>query len=168
MDTYTRNSRRRAVWILLTVLWMGVIFFFSAQNAEESSNLSGGITDFIAHLIRPDLDRLPETDQQAFLNQLSFFVRKGAHFSEYAVLGLLLTGLAGTFAWNRWIRGLFSWGIGTLYAVSDEFHQTFSDGRSPQLRDVCIDSSGVLFGILAMTAICVIITSICQRNKAKG
>ena len=121
MDTYTRNSRRRAVWILLTVLWMGVIFFFSAQNAEESSSLSGGITDFIAHLIRPDLDRLPETDQQAFLNQLSFFVRKGAHFSEYAVLGLLLTGLAGTFAWNRWIRGLFSWGIGTLYAVSDEF-----------------------------------------------
>ena len=89
MDTYTRNSRRRAVWILLTVLWMGVIFFFSAQNAEESSSLSGGITDFIAHLIRPDLDQLPEADQQAFLNQLSFFVRKGAHFSEYAVLGLL-------------------------------------------------------------------------------
>lgn len=162
-----KRNRQRMIWIFLVVVWMGVIFFFSSQNAEESSSLSGGITDFVAHLIRPDLEQLADWEQEEFLSQLSFFVRKGAHFSEYAVLGILLTGFFGTFAWKGWVRVLAGWGIGTFYAVTDEFHQTFSDGRSPQVRDVCIDSAGVLFGILAMTAICVIITSICQRNKAK-
>lgn len=158
---------QRLAWLFLIGLWMGVIFYFSSQSGEESSHLSGGITELAARLIRPDLDQMSQADQQAFLNQVSFFVRKGAHFSEYAVLGVLLTGFFRTFAWKGWARGLVSWGIGTVYAATDEFHQTFSDGRSPQIRDVCIDSSGVLFGILAMAAICVIITAICQRNKAR-
>jgi hypothetical protein len=37
--------------------------------------------------------------------------------------------------------------IGVLYAVSDEIHQTFVPGRAGQLRDVLIDSCGVLAGI---------------------
>ena len=36
--------------------------------------------------------------------------------------------------------------FGILYASSDEFHQSFVGGRSPEVRDVCIDSCGVLFG----------------------
>ena len=35
-----------------------------------------------------------------------------------------------------------AWITGTLYAASDEFHQMFTGERSPQVRDVCIDSSG--------------------------
>lgn len=159
-------TRQRIAWFTCIVLWMGVIFFFSSQNGEESSNLSGGITKFLAHLIQPGMDQWAEVRQQEFLEQLSFWIRKGAHFSEYAVLGFLLMGFARTFVWKGWVRFGICWGIGTLYAVSDEFHQTFSDGRSPQIRDVCIDSAGVLFGILAMICLCVIITLICHRSKA--
>ena len=39
--------------------------------------------------------------------------------------------------------------IGALYAVSDEIHQIFVPGRSCELRDILIDSAGVLVGILA-------------------
>lgn len=161
------RTRERFIWAALIVAWMGVIFWFSAQSGENSAALSGGIVEWAAHLIRPGLDQMPQTERQAFLDSLSFFVRKGAHFSEYAVLGVLLTGFLRTFAWKGWVRGLTAWGVGTLYAVSDEWHQSFSYGRSPQLGDVCIDSGGVLFGILAMALICVIITSICQRSKVK-
>ena len=42
-----------------------------------------------------------------------------------------------------------AWLIGTAYAVTDEFHQSFVPGRSCELRDVVIDSCGVLTGVLA-------------------
>ena len=38
------------------------------------------------------------------------------------------------------------WGVGTLYAVSDEFHQGFVAGRGPSVVDVMIDSAGVIAG----------------------
>ena len=44
--------------------------------------------------------------------------------------------------------GLIAWGIGALYAVTDEIHQMFSEGRSCEFRDICIDAGGVLFGVL--------------------
>ena len=38
--------------------------------------------------------------------------------------------------------------VGSIYAVSDEFHQMFSGGRTPAVGDVCIDALGVLFGLM--------------------
>ena len=49
---------------------------------------------------------------------------------------------------NQFFCGLIAWGIGTLYAVSDEIHQVFIDGRSCELRDIAIDAGGVLLGVL--------------------
>ena len=45
-----------------------------------------------------------------------------------------------------------AWGIGALYACTDEFHQRFVPGRSGELRDVGIDCCGVLTGVLLYTA----------------
>ena len=55
-----------------------------------------------------------------------------------------------------------SWLTGTLYALSDEFHQRFVPGRSCSLRDVLIDSAGCLSGIL----ITVILKSRKQSKKS--
>ena len=41
-----------------------------------------------------------------------------------------------------------AWALGTLYAASDEVHQLFIEGRTGQLSDVLLDSSGVLAGAL--------------------
>ena len=38
--------------------------------------------------------------------------------------------------------------IGVIYAISDEFHQSFIPDRSSSFFDVIIDTSGVIFGIL--------------------
>ena len=67
-------------------------------------------------------------------------LRKLAHVSEYAILGFLLA------------RALRRPGVAVAlaagYAVTDEVHQTFVEGRHGAPRDVAIDASGALVGVL--------------------
>ena len=69
-------------------------------------------------------------------------LRKGAHMAEYGVL------------WFLWWRAMGSGhpapsiAITLLYAVSDEFHQTFVDGRHGSPVDVLIDAVGVTIAAL--------------------
>lgn len=71
---------------------------------------------------------------------------KVAHFGAYTVLGLLLARGAFT---SRLSAG---WPvlIGLLYAASDEIHQHFVPGRSPDVADWTADTLGVAFGCYFM------------------
>lgn len=71
-------------------------------------------------------------------------LRKLAHLAEYAVLGALLC---------RAVRrpGL-AVALAALYAVTDEIHQTFVEGRHGAPLDVAIDTTGALLGVLAWGA----------------
>ena len=78
---------------------------------------------------------------------LHFLFRKGAHFGVYAVLGVLslrafqISGYSGK-------RSIFyGWMLATLYAGTDEYHQTFIPGRSGEMTDVMIDSIGAMTGV---------------------
>jgi VanZ family protein len=69
-------------------------------------------------------------------------LRKGAHITEYAVLGaLLLRALSDPAA---------ALVAGIAYATSDEIHQHFVRGRHASPVDVGIDTVGLLLGILAL------------------
>jgi VanZ family protein len=68
-------------------------------------------------------------------------LRKCAHVTEYAMLGLLLA--------RALQRELPAFALGVLYAVSDELHQSFVRGRHAAPLDVAIDSVGVLIGLVA-------------------
>jgi VanZ family protein len=67
-------------------------------------------------------------------------LRKLAHLVEFAVLGLLLA---------RAVPDLPAFAAGVAYAVTDEVHQHFVDGRVGAPVDVGVDAVGVLVGILA-------------------
>jgi VanZ family protein len=67
-------------------------------------------------------------------------LRKLAHAGEYAVLGALLLRATG----RTWL----TFALATLYAASDEFHQTFVRGRMGSPIDVAIDALGVAVGIV--------------------
>lgn len=67
-------------------------------------------------------------------------LRKLAHATEYAVLGALLVRATG--------RTGLAIALGTLYAVSDEIHQTFVPGRMGSPVDVAIDAIGVACGVV--------------------
>ncbi|MFH5836255.1 VanZ family protein [Proteiniclasticum sp. C24MP] len=123
-----------------SILWMGFIFFLSHQQGGSSSELSSGITETLYSIIHAFLPRLNlEADFFHFL------VRKGAHFTAYLILALFVAHAMKQKDRTSFFRVFF---FCMLYANSDEFHQTFVPGRSGELRDVLIDSSGAVTGIL--------------------
>ena len=143
----------------MTLLWMGVIFWFSAQNAENSSGMSGHLLQTLLSVLVPHWESRTEAERLAMLEGLHTIFRKCGHFSEYTVLGMLLTGTArqrqkciseSRQAVTKEVTILPAL-CALLYACSDEFHQRFVPGRSCELRDVCIDFSGALLGILLST-----------------
>jgi VanZ family protein len=67
-------------------------------------------------------------------------LRKGAHLTEYAVLGALLYRALG--------REPLALAVGIAYAATDELHQHFVHGRHASPVDVAIDAVGVAAGML--------------------
>lgn len=140
-------KRKILPWTLV-ILWMAVIFLFSHQPAKESSQLSSGITKTIADIIT-------STAPDIKLNQesLHFFIRKCAHFGVYLILGILVVNSLSHYNMSKPKVILLAFLICGLYAISDEIHQLYVPGRSGQVSDVLIDSSGGLVGILSIVAI---------------
>jgi VanZ family protein len=126
-------------WIA-SILWMGVIFMFSSDDAVGSNEKSDTILTAFFSLFGKD----GATDLQAF----SFWLRKAAHFAEYLVLGGLVAN-----AWRNTLPPRHLWRVFLLsvvfcviYAATDEIHQMFVPGRAGRLADVAIDSAGAAVG----------------------
>ena len=156
MGKVNRQTRKLIFLIVLTLLWMCLIFWFSAQNADVSSDLSGGLLHKLLSVIVPHWKTRTEAEQLAIMEGLHTIFRKCGHFSEYTVLGMLLTATArqrqncisdSRQAITKEVIILPAL-CALLYACSDEFHQRFVPGRSCELRDVCIDFCGGCLGIL--------------------
>lgn len=153
-----RSRLRLIIFSILSLAWMGVIFFFSAQSGESSDSQSGFVVDIIKAV-------LPFNISDEGIDTLSFLVRKLAHFTEYAILGIfyIQTLIAGDKRERelRWL--IISALMCFIYAVTDEFHQSFTDGRSPAVMDVFIDTAGGLSG----AAICVAVRNIVLKRKER-
>ena len=80
---------KRIISYIPLIIWMAVIFLFSAQTSENSSETSSLPAAILARIINPDFELLNETDQTALIDKCQFAVRKLAHFSVYTVLGTL-------------------------------------------------------------------------------
>lgn len=128
---------------ILVVLWMGLIFFFSSQPADDSKELSTGVTEVILSVVE---SVAPESD--LFVENLHHFVRKNAHFLIYFVLGMLVVRAFRVSQIRNKTSILLALGICIVYAISDELHQLFVPGRGAQVKDVLIDSTGAFVGII--------------------
>lgn len=123
------------------IVWMVVIFTASTDlmSAEHTSR-------FIAPFLRW---LAPGISAGAIL-AVQFFVRKLAHLTEYAILGALLwRALRESFATltNRAVVG-GAFLIAAIFAVSDEFHQSFVASRTASPPDVLIDACGAAAGLM--------------------
>ena len=125
------------------VLWLGLIFF--ASTGEFSAENTSLIIGPLLHWLFPNI-----SDER--VNLVHFFVRKLAHFTEYAVLALLavraFTNSSHEAIRRRWF--LLSLLLIALYALSDEFHQSFVTTRTASLYDSLIDTSGGLTALLLL------------------
>lgn len=88
---------------------------------------------------QPDLPR-PQSDW------LNFVMRKTAHFSIYAVLALCY--LYALNSWQHWRIALV---LAILYAISDEYHQSWTPNRRPAWTDVLIDTAGAMTSLALVT-----------------
>lgn len=137
------KTKKRILSIIPALSMMIIIFCFSSQTAETSSESSYSIATEITNLIgRPDSVFVVET-----------IIRKLAHCFEYALLAVCISfhfSIAQYKYCNRFLSAMI---VTVLYATTDEIHQLFVPGRSGQLRDVFIDSIGALMGCLLFSYI---------------
>ncbi len=128
------------------LLMMYIIFSFSAQDGAASANLSYKVSHKAVSIADRALD-LELTDQQVArcIRKIHFYVRKLAHFSEYFLLAITVAFPLYVYG----VRGIWLVIAGGILCVGfAELHQHFVSGRSCSVRDVVIDSCGVLTGIV--------------------
>lgn len=134
---------KKIITLILIILWMILIFYLSNQVSNESSRLSGGLTRKILEVLHM-LDGKTIEQQET----IETIIRKLAHFFLYALGGILILLHINLYKITDKRKVIISWIIGTTYAITDESHQIFVPGRSGEIRDVFIDSLGVIIGII--------------------
>ncbi len=143
MTVFNKSKTKLHIFTFLTILWIAVIFSFSLQSGDESSKLSGGIVSWLVSLVfSPDF---------ANVELLETIVRKMAHFTEYTILGVLLSFTTGETKCRKSI--LIPWLLGVCVACCDETIQLFSDGRAGRIADVILDAAGVFVGVFVCSKI---------------
>ena len=133
-----KRIKKIILWTIIIVytLW---IFHNSAQTGKVSANLSQTLSYRIY-------------DYLQFLHFIPFqlfhtLIRKFAHFSEYALLGILVSTVSShTIQERQQKMVIILWMI--LVPILDEGIQCFTPGRSAELRDCIIDMCGFGFGFL--------------------
>lgn len=153
-------EKRRVLAGVLAILWMCMIFAFSAQESEESSEVSGAFSQQIVSSVGKFFHlNLNDEDLLRIAEAIETPVRKAAHMAEYAVLSVLI------YIWlGKWKHAIV---FAALYAAGDELHQRFVPGRAGRLADVMIDSAGAVLGVLIFIGVKKCIISLRNRHKYK-
>ncbi len=151
------------VLISLTVLWTAFIYSNSLESAEESSEKSSTVTEIVnevASAVGVE-EEIPHST-----------VRSMAHFTEFAVLAVLLCADAQAALWSHFrkkplhlcLAALASVLACFLLATVDELLQKLSDGRVCDFSDVLLDTSGALTGAVCFALIFYIAVFISKKR----
>lgn len=118
---------------------------FSAQNGNESGNVSEGLTRNL----------FPSVASDDLIFLLEKIIRKIAHYSIYFCLGIFayftfLNYIKGFTEKNATFFLLIALAVGFcfIYSISDELHQSFVPGRNGAFKDCCLDTFGALTGVI--------------------
>ncbi len=185
-------------WVLVG-LCIAFIWGNSMQKGEDSSKVSSSIAQIpsdIIQAVKPETDKpstnnpntekpdvgspdtepvteAPETDKRdnPIFKATHHFVRKAAHFAEYAMLSVLF---CFAFRFTQRKKGednyipiykdfsLLALPCSILVAATDEGIQHFTEGRNGNIRDIMLDSCGALCALVIFFAVLFIVE---RRNK---
>ncbi len=162
-----REALRRwavsSVAVALLAALYSIIFRFSAQDAEQSGSLSQEISarcvEILGALSGGDWS---EARMAGLAEAFEHPIRKLAHFSEYACMGILVYTLL--IQWMKRGRGMYLLTVAWVFlsAACDELHQYFVPGRWASPWDVLLDTCGGTFGML----LCICMAALCRRLRA--
>ena len=142
--------------IILLVLILAVTAFIwgnSLATEAKSDEISTGIMEIVKEIIDPQDKIEPEL--------FNHILRKTAHFTEFFILGILYMLMKKHIDKKVISSFIFFPLFSTLVtAVIDEYIQLFVD-RGSAVKDVVLDFSGALTGIL----LTIVILLVCKRLK---
>lgn len=143
------REKLKILSFLPTIVMLCVIFLFSGQQGDASSKLSSGVTYKIVELeSRIKGEPMDESQVQQRVEEIHFYVRKAGHISEFFLLGISMSIPCFVYRVKGKKFALLPLGCAIFCAGLDEFHQLFISGRDGSLRDVCIDSIGIVLAIV--------------------
>lgn len=167
MNEKTKIDKLKQVLFLALVLaWMTVIFYFSNQPGEDSSNTSSRTAMLITEVITYG-QSISIEEKQNIVIILNPIVRKMAHYSLYTLGGFLIINYINTYNWQDKKKISYSTLIGAIYAITDEVHQFFIEGRTAKLTDVLLDTLGVVTGVCIFLCIVEVVSRITRKRKNK-
>ena len=141
-------ARSRIVRWIPVLFWM-VVIFGASTDALSAAHTSRVIEPILIWLF-------PHISAQA-LDIVHLCIRKGAHLTEYGILGVLLWRAIPEHKSNPevadWWRAGVALLVATAYGATDEYHQSFVPSRGPSVHDVMIDSCGAA---IALTIVCLV------------
>lgn len=152
---------------------MAWIYSFSGEVSAESNATAEGVCFFIASVFVNGFTGFEDTEQMALILSIVPTVRKIAHFCIFAALGFFsyLTQSTYLIESKKEIQAkkaaLYSVIFSLIYAVSDEVHQLFVEGRSGKILDVAIDLSGAVLGVLFAVLIISLFVKIIIKKEQK-
>ncbi len=158
------QRRTRIIYIIIIATVLAAVLCFIWGNSLLDGGASRKLSSAVTEFIRPIYELF--TDDPVTDSTLHAFIRKAAHFLEFAAIAvaasLLLWRLRGEYPAQNLVYVL----SGSLFiAVTDEYIQCFSPGRSSSVRDIVIDFWGAAVGALIVFGVVFLIRMI---NKAKG
>lgn len=136
---------------ILVFSWMALIFLYSAQNAEESTQSSFGVTRFVFDVLKTvKIITASNYDSPEFVATHGA-IRTAGHFTEYLIFGVFAflfsrASIARKPSDTVWMPVVFC----SFYALTDEVHQYFVPGRAMQLTDWLVDFCGIILAVLLM------------------
>jgi len=157
--------------LALVVLVIAGLYFSSSQPYQKQdirgsierhlggSTLEQQVDDFSLNYAGKEIS----ADTVGFAGFVEFFIRKATHFITFVCVAIFLYRLlrhvcspATAIPWSGFI------GIGI--AVLDEWHQTFTPGRTGMVADVLLDASGIIAGLAIIAIMCVFYHTAGRRN----
>jgi len=143
------RSKPKVFHSILLVVWMIVIFSFSQANGITSTKTSDLITEAVVNVsISTKKEEISHEEYKSRITSSRYYIRKAAHFIEYMILGILVILLLNDYAKLNKRMLISALLFCTIYAIGDEVHQLFIDGRSARAFDCLIDVVGSTTGIL--------------------
>ena len=160
------QRRTRIIYIIIIAAALTAVLCFIWGNSLLDGGASRKLSSAVTEFIRPIYELF--TDDPVTDSTLHAFIRKAAHFLEFAAIAvaasLLLWRLRGEYPAQNLVYVL----SGSLFiAVTDEYIQCFSPGRSSSVRDIVIDFWGAAVGALIVFGVAFLIRMIKQSKRPK-
>ena len=139
-----KKNLKKIFSLVLVVIWMLLIYYFSDQPGSLSGTISNSIIyDFFDYIF--ELFKINKDNLEKFVLIIHEPIREIMHLLEYLILGILIINFLNLIEIKENIF-IISILICFIYSVTDEIHQLFIIGRTFQYFDILMDNIGSIIG----------------------